>query len=74
MNGDGAEEVTFECEPGTLNRSKVQTLKKIGMTRLSLGVENFDDAILRENGRAHESKEIYRAYEWTEEADSPTSI
>ena len=68
---DGAEEVTFECEPGTLNRGKVQALKKIGVTRISLGVENFDDAILRENGRAHESKEIYRAYEWIEKADFP---
>ena len=63
-----AEEVTFECEPGTLNRAKVQALKEIGVTRMSLGVENFDDAILRENGRAHESNEIYRAYEWIEKA------
>ncbi len=61
----------MECEPGTLNRSKVQALKKIGVTRMSLGVENFDDAILRENGRAHESKETYQAYEWIEEADFP---
>ena len=69
---DGAEEVTFECEPGTMNRAKVQALKEIGVTRMSLGVENFDDAILRENGRAHESDEIYRAYDWIEEADFPS--
>ena len=31
---------------------------------MSLGVEHFDDAILRENGRAHESPEIDRAWEW----------
>ena len=68
---DGAEEVTFECEPGTLNRSKVEALKENGVTRMSLGAENFDDAILRENGRAHESDEIYRAYEWIEKADFP---
>ena len=34
------------------------------MTRLSLGVENFDDRILEENGRAHVSKEIYRVRDW----------
>ena len=34
----------------------------IGVTRLSLGVENFDDDILELNGRAHRSPEIYRAY------------
>ncbi len=32
----------------------------IGVTRLSLGIESFDDEILRENGRAHVSTEIYR--------------
>src|SRR6187402_3988510 len=50
---DKAEEVTFECEPGTLSEPKVHTLKQLGITRLSLGVENFSDAVLEENGRAH---------------------
>ena len=45
-----AEEVTFECEPGTLAEPKVHSLKALGMTRISLGVENFDDAILEANG------------------------
>ena len=34
----------------------------MGVTRLSLGVENFDDRILELNGRAHRSPEIGRAY------------
>lgn len=61
---DHAEEVTFECEPGTLAESKVRALKSLGMTRISLGVENFDDNILETNGRAHLSAEIFRAWEW----------
>jgi oxygen-independent coproporphyrinogen-3 oxidase len=60
---DGVEEVTFECEPGTLTDRKIDTIKQIGVTRLSLGVENFDDHVLTSNGRAHESKQVYRAYE-----------
>ena len=60
INWDHAEEVTFECEPGTLSEPKVQTLRELGVTRLSLGVENFGDAILEENGRAHLSAEIYK--------------
>jgi oxygen-independent coproporphyrinogen-3 oxidase len=64
---DAAKEVTFECEPGTLKQSKLQTIKKIGVTRLSLGVEHFDDEILSTNGRAHKSPEIFRAYEWIRE-------
>ena len=59
-----AEEITFECEPGTLTESKLEAIRGIGVTRLSLGVENFDDAILEANGRAHRSGEIGRAYEF----------
>ena len=68
---DTAREVTFECEPGTLSLDKVKTLAEIGITRVSLGVENFDDAILEENGRAHLSPEIFRAYEWIQDVGFP---
>jgi oxygen-independent coproporphyrinogen-3 oxidase len=71
INWDSAEEVTFECEPGTLQSGKVQTLKELGVTRLSLGIENFSDAILEENGRAHLSKQVYEAWEWIQAADFP---
>ena len=57
-----AEEVTFECEPGTLTEAKLSAIRGIGVTRLSLGVENFDDEILELNGRAHRSPEIGRSY------------
>jgi len=61
---DSAREVTFECEPGTLKESKLKTIKSIGVTRLSLGIEHFDDEVLEINGRAHKSPEVYRAYDW----------
>ena len=57
-----AEEITFECEPGTLTERKLTAIRKMGVTRLSLGVEHFDDHILEVNGRAHRSQEIFRAY------------
>ncbi len=66
-----AEEVTFECEPGTLAEPKVQALKDLGITRLSLGIENFSDAVLHENGRAHLSAEVYRAWDWIQAAQFP---
>ena len=69
---DGAEEVTFECEPGTLSETKVKVLREeLGVTRLSLGIENFDDKILEENGRAHLSKQVFNAWEWITEAEFP---
>ena len=57
-----AAEVTFECEPGTLSESKLAAIRDFGVTRLSLGVENFDDRVLELNGRAHRSPEIYRVF------------
>lgn len=60
---DNAEEIAFEGEPGTLNPAKLAAIKQVGVTRLSLGIENFDDHILEINGRAHRSGEVYGAYE-----------
>lgn len=71
INWDDAEEVTFECEPGTLQENKIKTLKELGVTRLSLGVENFTDKILEENGRAHLSKQVFQAWDWIKAADFP---
>ena len=71
VSWDDAEEVTFECEPGTLSLEKVKTLKDIGITRVSLGVENFNDQILEANGRAHLSPEIMRAWEWIQSVGFP---
>src|SRR5271157_2145231 len=68
---DAAEEVTFECEPGTLTDHKLKTIRDVGVTRLSLGVENFSDHILDINGRAHRSKEIHRSYHFARELDFP---
>ncbi len=61
-------EVAFECEPGTLNENKLNAIAELGVTRLSLGIENFSDEVLKLNNRAHESKEVFRAYEWARSA------
>ncbi len=66
-----AQEVTFECEPGTLTEPKLAAIRGMGVTRLSLGVENFDDTVLEVNGRAHRSAEIFRAYNYARSIDFP---
>ena len=66
-----AEEITFECEPGTLTEHKLSAIHEIGVTRLSLGIENFDDTILEVNGRAHRSPEIFRAYDFARKLNFP---
>jgi oxygen-independent coproporphyrinogen III oxidase len=67
----GAEEITFECEPGTITKPKLAAIRKMGVTRLSLGVENFDDHILEINGRAHRSPEIGASYQFARSLHFP---
>ncbi len=64
-------EVTFECEPGTLQPKKIAWLREAGVTRLSLGVENFNPDILELNNRAHRAKEIHTAYEYARSIGFP---
>jgi oxygen-independent coproporphyrinogen-3 oxidase len=66
-----AEEITFECEPGTLTEPKLAAIRRLGVTRLSLGVENFDDRLLEINGRAHRSPEIATAYRYARSLGFP---
>ena len=66
-----ASEITFECEPGTLTEPKLAAIREMGVTRLSLGVEHFDDQVLELNGRAHRSAEIFRAYDYARSINFP---
>jgi len=68
---DAAREVTFECEPGTLKKQKLEAIRDIGVTRLSLGIEHFNDDVLEIGGRAHKSPEILQAFEWAREVGFP---
>ncbi|MFN7953586.1 MAG: coproporphyrinogen-III oxidase family protein [bacterium] len=67
----GAKEISFECEPGTLTERKVHAIRELGVTRLCLGVESFDDHILEVNGRAHLSKQAFAAFGWARAAGLP---
>lgn len=49
----GASEWTVEANPGSLTREKLATLVKLGVNRISLGVQALDDQVLRRLGRRH---------------------
>ena len=70
-NWHAAKEITFECEPGTLSETKLAAIRGLGVTRLSLGVENFDDRILELNGRAHRSPEIMKVFRYARDLQFP---
>jgi oxygen-independent coproporphyrinogen-3 oxidase len=60
---DGAREVTFECAPKSVTPAKLEMLRKGGVTRLSLGVQQLDDEVLIRNGRVHLIKDVEAAYD-----------
>ncbi len=65
------EEFAFECEPGTLTPGKLDRIRELGVTRLSLGVEHFHDGVLEANNRAHRSAEIENAFDRAREVGFP---
>ena len=71
LSWNDVEEVTFECEPGTLNEKKLAAIRDMGVTRLSLGIENFTDHILEANNRAHLSKQVHAAHAWARSVGFP---
>ncbi len=53
---DGAAEITIEANPGTVDENYLKNLREIGFNRISLGVQSFNDNLLKILGRIHDSK------------------
>ncbi len=56
-------EITLEANPGTFEMQKFADYKAVGITRLSIGIQSFNDAHLHALGRVHDSAEAKRAIE-----------
>ena len=59
--GDTFAEFTVECNPDSFDENKVEELKSAGVTRVSLGVQSFDDGVLEAIGRRHDSYSAEKA-------------
>ncbi len=59
---DEAREFTFECAPRSVDSVRLGALRDIGVTRVSMGVQSFDDDILARNGRVHTVSDVLAAY------------
>lgn len=53
------EELTIEANPGDLDQEKIAVLKDSPVNRVSLGVQTFNDRLLKQIGRSHLEKDIY---------------
>ncbi|CAM8919168.1 unnamed protein product [Rhodiola kirilowii] len=56
-------EISMEMDPGTFDSDKLKALMELGVNRVSLGVQAFQDEVLKSCGRAHGVKEVYEAIE-----------
>lgn len=60
---DEETEITLELNPHNMDYSKLKDLKSIGINRLSVGVQVFDDNLLKDIGRTHTADEVFRTLE-----------
>ncbi len=67
----GDAEVTVECNPESVSRAKLEAYRVAGVTRVSLGVQSLDDAILLRLGRLHTAAGARAALEAAREAGVP---
>ena len=56
-------EITLEANPGTFERERFRAYRAAGVTRLSIGVQSFDDASLNAIGRVHDGQQARDAIE-----------
>jgi len=61
-------EVSFEANPGTIDRDYLRGLRSLGVNRISFGVQSFHDDELAALDRIHSAEEAKEAYRWAREA------
>ncbi len=61
-------EITFECNPGTLDKEKLLAYQEAGVNRLSIGVQSLDDRLLQRIGRIHTKDAFLESFRLEREA------
>lgn len=60
-------EISMEANPGTLTQEKLSAYKKMGINRLSLGLQSYDNRILQKIGRIHTTEDFIESYKLARE-------
>lgn len=56
-------EWTVECNPATVSREKAELFRSIGINRVSMGVQSFDEELLVRLGRIHTREQVFKSYD-----------
>lgn len=62
------QEWSIEMAPSAIKRDKIHALKDLGVNRISIGIQSFDDALLTKLGRQHSRKQVFRSIETVQSA------
>lgn len=62
------EEATIEVNPGTVDLGKLKSLKAMGFSRISMGVQSLNNQELRTIGRIHTAEQALEAINWAKQA------
>ena len=57
---DANAEITLEINPGTVTAGKLKAFRRLGISRVSIGIQSLDDRLLRKLGRGHTAAEAVR--------------
>lgn len=60
-------EITIEVNPGTVDKNKLETYKKSGVNRLSIGLQTTNNKLLKQIGRIHTYEEFLNTYQMAKE-------
>ncbi|MEI5995397.1 radical SAM family heme chaperone HemW [Candidatus Enterococcus mansonii] len=66
---DNKNEFTIEANPGDLTQEKLHVMKAYGVNRLSMGVQTFDNQLLKKIGRKHTAEDVYETMKLLEKED-----
>lgn len=61
-------EVTLEANPGTVDMDKLRGFRQAGVTRLSIGIQSFNDKLLAVLGRVHTGEQGLKTFEYARAA------
>jgi oxygen-independent coproporphyrinogen III oxidase len=67
-------EITLEGIPQTYTREKLETMKSLGINRISVGVQQFEDRLIKFSGRRQKKEQVVRVLEWCHDLGLRTGI
>jgi oxygen-independent coproporphyrinogen III oxidase len=68
LDMSSADEITYECQPGTVTRECLSLLREHGVTRASIGIQTLNDKVLRQVGRAAGADDCREVFDLAQDA------